>query len=160
MYEIVGTDQISHTQSMVAKRGSRSYPYVKKSFKTKCSRIPIDPAILAATGHRFIATKICFKMPTHGSEARNWRPETGGQKLEARNWRPETGDFLWPKLLINIYKTCIFYTGSNYSQLKLMYIHKRGTCHSDIVSGRLVHCSLQWSMDQSINFKHFNLRGK
>ena len=30
---------------------------VKKSFKTQCGRIPIDPAILAAIGRRFIATK-------------------------------------------------------------------------------------------------------
>ena len=37
-----------------------SYPYVKKLFKTQHGRIPIDPAILAAIGHRFIhvATKI------------------------------------------------------------------------------------------------------
>ena len=35
----------------------RSYPYVKKSFKAQPARIPIDPAILAATGHRFIAQK-------------------------------------------------------------------------------------------------------
>ena len=34
-----------------------SYPYVKKSFKTQLGRIPIDPAILAAMGHRFIAKK-------------------------------------------------------------------------------------------------------
>ena len=32
-------------------------PYVEKSFKTLRSRIPIDPAILAAIGHRFIAKK-------------------------------------------------------------------------------------------------------
>ena len=51
-------DQMPHIQSMVAKRphksGKRSYPYVKKSFKTQHGRIPIDPAILAAIGHRFI----------------------------------------------------------------------------------------------------------
>ena len=45
-------DQISHTQSMVAKRGrksgKRSYPYVKKSFKTQSGGIPIDPAIFIA----------------------------------------------------------------------------------------------------------------
>ena len=50
-------DQISHTQSMVAKRGltKRSYPFEKKLFKTQHGRNPIDPAILAAIGHRFIA---------------------------------------------------------------------------------------------------------
>ena len=32
-------------------------PYVKKSFQTQYGRIPIDPAILAAIGHRFIANK-------------------------------------------------------------------------------------------------------
>ena len=31
--------------------------YVKKLFKTQPGRIPIDPAILAAIGHRFIAQK-------------------------------------------------------------------------------------------------------
>ena len=51
-------DQISHTQSMVAKKsGKRSCPYVKKLFETQHGRIPIDPAILAAIGHRFIAKK-------------------------------------------------------------------------------------------------------
>ena len=54
--------QISHTQSVVAKRGRTNRanvhtPYVKKSFKTQHGRIPIDPAILAAIGHRFIAKK-------------------------------------------------------------------------------------------------------
>ena len=32
-----------------------SCPYVKKSFKTQHGRILVDPAILAAIGHRFIA---------------------------------------------------------------------------------------------------------
>ena len=41
-------DQIS----MPHKSGKRSYPYVKKLFKN-----PIDPAILAAIGHRFLANK-------------------------------------------------------------------------------------------------------
>ena len=35
--------------------GKHSYPYVKKSFKTQHGTIAIDPAILAAIGHRFIA---------------------------------------------------------------------------------------------------------
>ena len=46
-------DQISHTQSMVAKRGCLNWgnvhtPYAKKSFKTEHGRIPIDQAIWAA----------------------------------------------------------------------------------------------------------------
>ena len=45
--------QISYTQG----RHSCPYMYVKKSFKTQHSRIPIDPAILAAIRHRFIANK-------------------------------------------------------------------------------------------------------
>ena len=53
-------DQISHTQSMVAKRGLTNRAnvhthYVKKLFKTQHGGIAIDPAILAAIGHRFIA---------------------------------------------------------------------------------------------------------
>ena len=39
------------------KSGKLSYHYVKKSFKTQHGRIPIDPAILAAVGHRFIEKK-------------------------------------------------------------------------------------------------------
>ena len=51
-------NQISHTQSMAAKRGLTNQAnvhtlHVKKSFKTKYGRIPIDPAILAAIGHPF-----------------------------------------------------------------------------------------------------------
>ena len=59
-------EQILHTQSTVAKRGliKRSYPYVKKLFNTQHGRIPIDPEILAAIGHRFIATK---------KRGKNWR---------------------------------------------------------------------------------------
>ena len=54
-------DQISHIQSMVAKRGLTNQenvhtPDMKKSFKAQHGRIPIDPASLAAIGHRFIAT--------------------------------------------------------------------------------------------------------
>ena len=54
-------DQISHTQSMVAKRGYKSgkhsYPYVTKLFRTQHGRIPIDPAILAAIRHSFVGVK-------------------------------------------------------------------------------------------------------
>ena len=56
-----------------------SYPYVKKSFKTQHGRIPIDPAILAAIAHRFIAKK---------RENLKWRHAQ----------RPETGDFFWGAL--------------------------------------------------------------
>ena len=47
-------------KSMVAKRGHTNLanvhtPIWKKSFKTQHGRIPIDPVILAAIGHRFIA---------------------------------------------------------------------------------------------------------
>ena len=54
-------DQISHTQSMVAKRGLinptnvHTPSFVNKSFKTQHGRVPIDSAILAAIGHRFLA---------------------------------------------------------------------------------------------------------
>ena len=87
-------DQISHIQSMVAKRGKRSYPYVKKLFKTQHGRNPIDPAILAAIGHRFIAKKEKLKMPIRESEV---------MRAETRN-----GDFFWGgglrvKKLINKY---------------------------------------------------------
>ena len=54
-----------------------SYPYVKKSFKTQLGRIPIDPAILAAMGHRFIAKKKKEKCWCAGRRQRGRRPETG-----------------------------------------------------------------------------------
>ena len=55
-------DQIFCTQTMVAYRGLANRandhtPYVKKLFKSQHGRIPIDPAILAAIGHRFTALK-------------------------------------------------------------------------------------------------------
>ena len=43
---------------------------MKKLFKTQCDRIPIDPAILAAIGHRFIAKKT-KKMNKH-ADVRVW----------------------------------------------------------------------------------------
>ena len=54
--------EIPHVQSMVTKRGLTNRtnihnPYVKTSFKTQRGRIPIDPAILAAIGHCFIAMR-------------------------------------------------------------------------------------------------------
>ena len=63
MIHCIRGNQISHIQSMVAKRGLTNQanahtPYMwKKSFKAQQGRIPIDPAILAAIGHRFIAQK-------------------------------------------------------------------------------------------------------
>ena len=57
-------EQISHNiQRMVAKRGLTNRANVhtlceKKSFKTQHGSIPIDPASLAAIGHRFIAKQI------------------------------------------------------------------------------------------------------
>ena len=48
---------------MPHKSGKHSHPYVNKSFKTKHGRIPIDPAMLAAIGHRFIAPKKKEKNP-------------------------------------------------------------------------------------------------
>ena len=53
-------DQITYTQSMVAKRGLKNRaniytPICEKLFKTQHGRILIDPAILAPIGHRFIA---------------------------------------------------------------------------------------------------------
>ena len=52
-------DQISHRQSMVAKRRltNQANVHTPMSFKAQLGRIPIDPAVLAAIGHRFIATK-------------------------------------------------------------------------------------------------------
>ena len=54
-------DQISHAQSMVAKRGhtirANVHTPVKNLFIIQHGRIPINPAILAAIGHRFIAKK-------------------------------------------------------------------------------------------------------
>ena len=48
-------DQISHIQSMVAKRGLTNWANVHTPVETQHGRNPLDPAILAATGHRFIA---------------------------------------------------------------------------------------------------------
>ena len=65
MIHCIPGDQISHIQIMVAKSGltNRANVHipigVKKSlwFNAQHGRIPIDPAILAAIGHRFIAKK-------------------------------------------------------------------------------------------------------
>ena len=77
-------DHSSHTQNMVAQRGhiisgKRSHPYVKKSFKTQHGRIPIDPAILSAIGHRFIAQK---KQKTKNAGMRVWGNASREQKQE------------------------------------------------------------------------------
>ena len=79
VYAVIETDQISHIQSMVDRRGltNQFIPlYVKKSFKTQRGRISIDPAILAAIGHRFIAKTNKWKYWRAGLRQRTWRPET------------------------------------------------------------------------------------
>ena len=50
-------DQISHCTKYgdLERHGQTFIPLCEKSFKTQHSRIPIDPAILAAIGHRYIA---------------------------------------------------------------------------------------------------------
>ena len=60
---------------MVAKRGRTNRanvhtPDVKKSFKTQHGRIPINPATLAAIGHRFIAKKNNSKIIQNAADAR------------------------------------------------------------------------------------------
>ena len=49
--------------------------HVKKLLKTQHGRNPINPAILAAIGHRFMAKKRKLKMRLAG--LRRQRPETG-----------------------------------------------------------------------------------
>ena len=74
---MIHRDQISHIYKVhvwwlreVSQIGQTFIPlldmYVKKSFETQHGRIPIDPAILAAIGHRFIAIqkKLKIKMQT------------------------------------------------------------------------------------------------
>ena len=57
--QLLEPDQISHRQSMVAKRGLTNRANVhtpkRKSHLKQYRRNPINPAILAAIGHRFIA---------------------------------------------------------------------------------------------------------
>ena len=91
-------------QSMVAKRGltNQAYvhtPYVKTSFKTQHGRIPIDPAISAAIGHRFIAHKKEQKIKN--AEARVWGDARGDQKPEIF--------CCWPWMLINGYVIMLLY---------------------------------------------------
>ena len=79
-------DQISHTQSMVAKRGltnriKRSYPCANKSLKTQ-RRIPTGPAVLAAIGHRLTAKKKKTKNP----DMWVWGDVHRDQKLETFFW--------------------------------------------------------------------------
>ena len=71
-------DKISHTQSMVTIReGSQTW----ESHLKHNSRIPINPAILAVIGHRFIAKK---KKKTKNAD---------GVGLKWRAPRPEMGYF-------------------------------------------------------------------
>ena len=65
------------------KSGKRSHSYVKKLFKTQHGRIPIDPAILAVIGHRFIATTKTKRKLKLLVETRNWRLCFGGG---GRSW--------------------------------------------------------------------------
>ena len=53
--------------------------YVKMSFKAQHGRIPIDPAVLAGIGHRFLAKKKELKILMRGSEAT--RAETRNRRL-------------------------------------------------------------------------------
>ena len=53
--------------------------YVKKLFKAQHGRIPIDPAILAAIEHRFIAKQ---KTKIKNANARVWGYARGNQKPE------------------------------------------------------------------------------
>ena len=74
-------DKISHTQSMVAKTGRTNRanvhtPCVNKSCKTQHGRISIDPAVLAAIGHRFIA-----------KNNKNSRRGSGATRMETKNRR-------------------------------------------------------------------------
>ena len=84
-------DRISHTQSMVAAQIGQTFihPYEKTLFKTQHGRIPIDPAILAAIGHRFRAIKKKIKNAGVRSEAihaetRNRRDFFKGLLLSSR----------------------------------------------------------------------------
>ena len=61
-------------------RGS-NFPWLREASQIgqtehSTAAIPIDPSILAVIGHRFIAQKRTFKMPTRGSEAARAEPET------------------------------------------------------------------------------------
>ena len=73
-----------YIQSMVAKGGLTNQAnihtnsYVKKPFKTHHGRIPIDPAILVAIGHHFIAKKKKIK----NSDAQVWGDAHRDQKPE------------------------------------------------------------------------------
>ena len=58
------------------KSGKRSYPYVKKSFKTQHSRFAISPEILAAIGHHFIAKSFFTFFKSASLRRRMRRPET------------------------------------------------------------------------------------
>ena len=65
--------------------GQTFIPYVKNSFKTQHGRIPIDPAILAAIGHRFIVKK---KIINTNSDARRNRTLFLASCMTASGQRP------------------------------------------------------------------------
>ena len=63
---------------MVAKRGHTiGQTFIPLCEKHKSGRIPTDPAIVAAIGHRFMAKKRRKLKMMSGSEATRARPETG-----------------------------------------------------------------------------------
>ena len=60
VYAVIRTRPNFPYASMVAKRGLTNptnvhTPFVNKAFKAQCGRIIINPAVLAAIGHRIIA---------------------------------------------------------------------------------------------------------
>ena len=82
---LMDADQISHTQSMVAKRVLTKRENVHTPmWKTQHGRVSSDTAILAAIGRRFTAKKINknVKKPTRARRCER-RPETCETLLEA-----------------------------------------------------------------------------
>ena len=80
---VIGTKpNVLYTKRGLTNRENIHTHYVKKSFKTQHGRIPIDPAILAAIGHRFIAKKNKNK----NADARVWGDTRGDQKPETLFW--------------------------------------------------------------------------
>ena len=79
---------------MVAKRGLTNQanvhtPMWKKSLKAQQGKNPIDPAILAEIGHRFIAKK---NKKNKNADARVWGDARGDQKRETFFCLPKGGD--------------------------------------------------------------------
>ena len=72
-------DHISHTQTILTKRGLTN----RATVQSQHGRIPTDIAILAAIGHRFTAKK----------KKKNLNADARVVRQGAR--RPETGDFFF-----------------------------------------------------------------